>query len=442
MTLHREEISVQDEGDGREGVGFVLVSDQSGETEDPGDASARALWLVVLLASGGATLLPGERLELNSLPNDSETVDVAIATRFEDGGFTELVPRELVFEVRCRARNADDAVAQAGAVGGGLVALLSFVVNAHVSVPLPHLAFEAEPGLTRRQFWQAEVPFEQGLPRPNRILDKELLFPLLQAFLSSTEAARLRRAVGQYHAALRDWTVSGRPLALAHLYMALEALGPATERAERLRLGLSNEREHAMHRGVDLTLKNWKDVLLGRVRRDVLCKADRVTYDAARKASDGFEHGSMDFPQIKVAADQTGDALMGYVRRGVLDLLDLPEPVRQKLADKRPLDVSRLHWAIRGELTGDVSDPNRLGQDGAPYPYADWRITLDDLSRMPDGQIQMTPRMNLTARLAKNVQLTYTAYTIGVGVSDPDLFDYEPPIQEPTVVRRDDSPGE
>jgi hypothetical protein len=267
-------------------------------------------------------------------PAARELVDVALSSRFEDAGLTDLVPRELAFDVHLSAEDASGAVAEAGAVVSALAALVSFAANAFVRPAAPYLAYESAPGLTRRRFWQREVPFQQGVPPPSRHLDDKLLFPLLSAVQMSPDGDRLGRAVSQYHVALSHWTTAGRPLALAHLYMALEALGPVAERTARQQLGLADEREHALHRSVDVTRSNWREVLLGWVRRDVLCQGDRATYDAARKASDGFEHGFMHIPTYRALAEQHGRALMDYVRAGLLEHLDLPQSVRADLVQR------------------------------------------------------------------------------------------------------------
>ncbi len=99
---------------------------------------------------------------------------------------------------RCQARNALEAVDRAAAVGGELAPLLAFAINAHVAVPTSYLAFDAEQGLERRRFWQAYVELESGLPHVGRRLDERLLFPFLQAVLTTPEGPRLARALGQY----------------------------------------------------------------------------------------------------------------------------------------------------------------------------------------------------------------------------------------------------
>ncbi len=190
-------------------------------------------WRVVLLARGGVQLPPGQLLELPGLAVESGVADVLLLTRYEDVGLAEPLPRELVLEVHCRARDAPHAVEQSAALAGELAVLLAFVVNAHVAVPVSQVAFEAAPGLDRRQFWQAYVELESGLPHLTRLLEARLLFPFLKAVLTAPQRPRLARAIGQYVVALSHWTVPTRPLAMAHLYIALEALAPAVERLER-----------------------------------------------------------------------------------------------------------------------------------------------------------------------------------------------------------------
>jgi hypothetical protein len=289
------------------------------------------------------------------------------------------------------------------------------------------------------------VSLQIGMPRPNRLIQDVLLFPLLQGFFNSAHMARLARATSQYHAALRYWTVSGRPLALAHLYMALEALAPAAERTERDRLGLLDEQAHASHRGLDTSRNNWKSMLLGRVRRDVICRGDKDTYDAARAASDGLEHGFLDLPAYRGVANQHARPLLDYVRSGVLDLLGLPDDVRASLIDKRPLDTSPLWLEVSGELSGDVRDPDRLGPENAPFPYLDWSTALDNVTRLPDGRMRISPRFELTGQIAFGVHLSLLRYGVAVGLTDPDLYEIVLPQRESpgeTTPGRGPNPGE
>lgn len=209
-----------------------------------------------------------------------------------------------------------------------------------------------------------------------------------------------------------------------------------------------------MVRGVDVTRFNWAEVLLGWIRRDVLCHGDKVTYDAARKASDGFEHGSLELPEYREAARVHGRAMLDYVRDGVLALLDLPEDVRAGLRSKRPLDVTPIWNEVNGVLTGNVEDPERLGEAGQPYPYLDWDTTLRDLRLMPDGRTQIVPRMTLIPHFADGVALSEMTHRLAVGLSDEDLYQVTPEGAPPADVAgeggdsptasadQDDAPGD
>jgi len=314
-------------------------------------------YVVVLVAKGGAQLKPDEGIKITGFNTDAGPATVGLATRFQDIGLTNRLPQDLIFEIRCPGSNLDDAVARGSTLATSLAPLISFAINAFIDVPQPHLAYEASPGRSSRRFWQTDVQLGIHTLTPSQIVRSDLLIPLLQAVFTSDEQQRLGVAISHYHAALRDWTTAGQPLALMHLYPALEALGGAVERAERARLGLADKEAHALHLGVEITKSNWREVLLGRVRRDVICKGDQPTYKAAYEASNGLEHGNLDMPSIRAVAQQVTPKLFGYVREGVLDLLTLEGDVRERLGKLRVLDVTPLHMEMRGVLTGTWQMP-------------------------------------------------------------------------------------
>jgi hypothetical protein len=385
-------------------------------------------------------VLPAERVELRQLPSEPEPVDVDLWTRYEDVGLAAPLPRETFFEVTLGADSVDAAIAGAGTVATGLATMISFCVNAFVPPPDPMLAYECSPGLERRLFWQRHMQPRIDELRPKRRIDVGPLFPFLHAAFSSSDAERIGRAVSHYQMALSYWSTRGQPLALAHLYMALEALGPVAERRQREKLGIATDKDHAQSRGVDVSKSNWKDVLLGWIRRDVLCGGDKATYDAARKASDGLEHGFMPLPEYRGAASAHTPTLLGHVRRAALSLLDLDDTVRSTLLEKSPVDTSPLWMEIRGELTGEVQDPDQLAEPGylIPHPCVDWKITLDDAHRTEDNRLRISPRNNLTAHMADGIHMTFTHHGLAVGLSDREMFEYEPSTEDPVVIRRED----
>jgi hypothetical protein len=385
-------------------------------------------YVVVLVAKGGARLKPDEGIKITGFNTDAGPATVGLATRFQEIGLANRLPQDLIFEVRGPGSNLDDAVARGSALTTSLAPLISFAINAFVDVPQAHLAYEASPERSSRRFWQRDVQLGTHTLTPTQIVRSDLLIPFLEAIFTSGEQKRLGVAISHYHAALRDWTTAGQPLALMHLYPALEALGGAVERTERAQLGLADKEAHALHRGIDVTKTNWREVLLGWVRRDVICKGDQPTYKAAYEASNGLEHGSLDMPSIRAVARQVTPKLFGYVRAGVLDLLDLDGDVRERLGKLRVLDVTPLHMEMRGVLTGDVADADELGFESDPYPRMDPQLTLDELTYQPDGRLTISPRLTYTVRIAPDVQFTPSETALVIGINDPAGFEATAPV--------------
>jgi hypothetical protein len=387
-------------------------------------------YVVVLVAKGGARLKPDEGIKITGFNTDAGPATVGLATRFQEIGLANRLPQDLIFEVRCPGSSLDDAVARGSALATSLAPLISSAINAFVDVPQAHLAYEASPGRNSRRFWQRDV--QLGIPTLThaQMVRSDLLIPFLEAIFASGEQQRLGVAISHYHAALRDWTTAGQPLALMHLYPALEALGGAVERAERAQRGLADKEAHALHLGVDVTKSNWREVLLGRVRRDVICKGDQPTYKAAYDASNGLEHGNLDMPSIRAVARQVTPKLFSLVRDGILDLLNLEADVRARLGKLPVLDVTPLHMEMRGVLTGNVADADTLGFEGDPYPRMDPQLTLDELTYQADGRLTISPRNTYTVRIAQGVQFTASETALVIGLNDPAGFEATGPVVE------------
>jgi len=250
-------------------------------------------YLLVFRCHSGARVRPGQRIELKDLPADSGPITVNLQTRYEQFKEDTPLPRELVFEVHCQARSLEEARAMSLPPVGGIAVVISFVTNAAVQAPRFHLAYDVTPGVSSREFVEALLPDEAGLLPVGRWIDASSLIDVVSAIIASPEHHRLARALSQYDAALRNWNVCSRVMATEHLYMAAEALTKSIERKRRADLQLS-EPEHAELLQVDTTKSNWKIVFHGFVRRQYIFGGDKTLYDAARNASDGFEHGKDD----------------------------------------------------------------------------------------------------------------------------------------------------
>ena len=118
-----------------------------------------------------------------------------------------------MFEVRCPGSNLDDAVARGSALATSLAPLISLAINAFVDVPQAHLAYEASPERSSRQFWQIDVQLGTHTLTPTQIARSDLLIPFLQAIFTSDEQKRLvyRSAITTPHCAIGPQQVSRLP---------------------------------------------------------------------------------------------------------------------------------------------------------------------------------------------------------------------------------------
>jgi hypothetical protein len=102
--------------------------------------------------------------------------------------------------------------------------LIALATNAAVREPALHLAFENTPGVTERPFFQAFLPNETGIPFNGRHVPTKAVLALVKAIGGHQDQERILRATGQYHAALMNWELGQEIIALAHIYMGIEAL--------------------------------------------------------------------------------------------------------------------------------------------------------------------------------------------------------------------------
>jgi hypothetical protein len=325
---------------------------------------------------------------------------VHISTRWDDLGLEYPVPRELWIAVRTKAQSVDTAVRSATSAASGLAIILSFCVNAVVEPPALHIAFNSTEGLSRREFMEVFLPDERGNPRIGRWIDVDSLFAFGQAAYASPEGLRLFRSMAQYQVALRYWNTGSQILALAHLYIACEVLTKAVLRVNQTRLGIT-DREHARLLGVDITETNWRMMAGNFARREYIFKGDRTLYDAARKASDQFEHGTADLGNVRQTADGVTRELFDLVRSAMLSLIpSLDETVTDTIMSKHPIDVSPLYKQVTGYIISQgPSDPMNLGIEGELFPMLRWQSGIK-ASRLEDDKLIVEPEETLTVQFA------------------------------------------
>ena len=306
--------------------------------------------------------------------------------------------------VRSKARSLDAAIESARSAASGVALLVSFCVNAVVEPPAVHVAFNSTDGLSRREFIEVFLPDERGLPRIGRWIDVPSLFAFGQAAYTCSEAPRLFRAMGQYQAALRYWTTGSQILALAHLYIACEVLTKAVQRFHQSRLGLT-ETEHAQLLGVDIGEKNWQMMAGNFARREYIFEDDRKIYDAARRASNEFEHGNADLGNVRETAESVTRELFDLVRSAMLTLLpSLDQTIADAIMAKYPVDVSPLYKQVTGYIvSSEPSDPLNLGVEGQLFPILNWNSRIK-ASRLEDDRLVFEPEDIFTVQFAPGLQ--------------------------------------
>jgi len=324
-------------------------------------------------------------------------IDVTFRTRFADEGYESAVPREMWIDVR-RSAEADlpEVIpAYANAVAG-LLPGLAVATNSWVGDFYPKISYASAPPADGRPFFQAFTREERGTtPRPGRWADNEATINLIFAAALHSRSDRLHRAMSQYALALGHWRFGHETLAVAHLYMASEALTPLFLDAELVRLGLDRA-ELASAWNVELRQ------LDSEVRKRLIFQGDEPTFARAREASDGFEHGFLDMAKVRSLSVEVRDATARYIRRAILDQSGVTEEHHATLLESR-FDVplrSHLTRYLWGEFVGDAED---LAMPELEYPHFEWTARLKAFSR-EGTTTSMTPEDTPTARFNEGVQ--------------------------------------
>ncbi len=185
--------------------------------------------------------------------------------------------------------------------------------------------------------------------------------------------------------------------------MAVEALTKAVIRKTLVERGISEE-ELAHTFGLvtdDPERPRWKKILDEEVRRHVIFQSDSDTYNTAKKASDGLEHGYLGLDEVARHALKCTDRTFHYVRKTLVELLDLSESSAEKLLAIKPKDVQSLRKVVRGRFLGSAEE---MAHGDEMYPTLVWTSGIDSMER-EDSTISFEGRENLTVRA--NSDLTF-----------------------------------
>jgi len=223
------------------------------------------------------------------------------------------------------------------------------------------------------------------------------MIAVIDALAVSPHSSRLRRAIVQYSLALKYWSKGEEILAVAHLYMGMESLVPVVRCVEQARLTLDSLEALATHMGVGI------EDLDATIRKRLLFCDDIESHRAAKRASDGVEHGFLDFDEVRPLATAVRDKVAGYLRQAIIRLLGVPADVVRELLEKpyeRPLGIEGYIRYLRGHL---LAEHNELAAEGQEYPLVEWRFGIKQFSLSEAGEMKLTFSQSITPRLGEGV---------------------------------------
>lgn len=357
-----------------------------------------ATYLTVLRASSAALLLDDEQFEIN-LSNPPSRV--RLRSRWRDQGLEHPVPIDLWVEISGESSSLDEAVRRHAPLARWAGSILAFVANAAVDPLEVELAYETTTGRTERDYLQVFVREPSPIPRGGRVVPAHHLKPCFDAILGLGAIPRLQRTLFQYDLALRNWQLGGEYQALDHLWIAAENI---VDHLLGLRVGDSDPKEFARALGITVERKRpgdpnprWRPALRSWALRELVFEGDRNAYDAARTATDGYEHGFLDLNDVQRQAVAATNDVFSHIRRSVADVLSLTGEYRDWLLGRSPIDVASTRKIMRGVLVGEVADPTRLAAPGQEYPILKWRTRVSRFVREGDEfNASFTERMTVT----------------------------------------------
>ncbi|MEC5181244.1 hypothetical protein [Arthrobacter sp. CG_A4] len=356
---------------------------------------------IVLLAESSAVFRPDASWQIQ-LPDDSgRRALLTVVTRYT-GDEALHVPRELVFHFEIEADHLDEAITVGTEASSWLRPIIAFATNAEVGEPRIHVAYElqssSDEGLQFVQFYRH---FRDENPQRGRFIDTTHAEAVV-AGVGGEDEQRLWRCLSHYAFALEHWTFGSEFLVLNHLWIGVENLSKAALRHISRSSGKS-EQDLAISYGLDTEDKNWKRDLMTEIRQQSIFQGDQRTHQLAKLVSDGFEHGFRAANELQTEAAEVCDKVFDYLRKAVLDVLQLPAEITDEIQARKPLDWRSTHKFVHGWLVGDPSQ-GRLGSPDALYPQLIWRSDLNAMKINDDESVSYTFEEKLTPQLREGVQ--------------------------------------
>ncbi len=345
------------------------------------------IFRVVLLARSCATIPRDEQVRLPGWPSPYGDLAIRLRTYNDDPGIGAVVPILLVAEVEGPCDSLDRALRAFADGAHSAVALLAVAINVAIDAPTLERGYQSSPNSPYRPFYQNLAPAVGENARRARVVDCKAAEEVLATVARNGGRERVLRAARQYRLALSYWEPGNETLALAHLYMGVEAITETLLRLEMARLGTTQEQLADQWGLTAKERERLKSSLLSHARSRLVFQGDAQTYKSAREASDGFEHGYSSLEAVDASARQARVRTAACLRETILRAAGLDaESLKRLLAP--PFDFPVHGGPDTHEAWANFHGDGDLAPPGAHHPgiAMGW---LPTTSRRSDGKIEV-----------------------------------------------------
>jgi hypothetical protein len=381
-----------------------------------------AEYVIVLGAESDARFGEGESLLIGDVRTEAGQTQMAFQTRYADEGHESTVPREMWVEVRGSSdRDLPEVIGVYANAAAGLLPLVAVANNAWIGDAEPKIAFDATPGATEHPHFQSFVREERGtFPPIRRVIEPKATIRFMETLETSDDQERLHRAAVHYALALGHWRPGHETLALAHLFMGMEALTPIVVQREAATRGVAVEALASELGIMERRAGLGRTRLEADLRRSILFQGDDDAATKAQKARNAFVHSFLAFPKVRELAADARDRTAGYLRAAIFDLTALDDETRAVL-EQPPYDEPHRSWLRRyiwGRVFGKAVD---LAAPDQAYPMLRWTSHLKAWSKNAEGDTySASPEESMTVVIGTNARYQRDRFEVwGPGRVDP-----------------------
>jgi hypothetical protein len=367
-------------------------------------------FFVAMRCTSTAHFLPEDKWTVNVLTDDGRTTALTFLTEWIEVGLESPLPGSMLVEAVGMADSAQSALDDFWELPPQFCIAIAFACNSYVSMPRRHIAIETTPGVEELQFVQARLV---EMPHPGigyRQIRPEELNALIPALECHASRGRLMRSLEHYRRALDHWSAEEEWIATAHLFIAAEILSLVCLREAAEAGGLEPDDYSGLAQSLGIQVSQphkAKSEIAAWFRRERVFHGDTDTHREAKKASDGFEHGYLEFPQLQKHAGGAALATFKHIRQTILETLDVPQPVQERLLARAPLDTKSFTDLVEGHFVGPLRG---LAAAGERHPFLEWERNPAKAWRDDEGGFHcMYPCTVGPLHCADGVECTITA---------------------------------